>query len=101
MIKQEEGTEWRRRGVCASDTHTLVSEPKALATASAACMSRVEKDETKCNDKSETKKAHPGLQVGLLCFSASFPFTPSFLFPSALQHVRADGQQALYSQRVS
>ena len=50
---------------------SLVSEPEALATASAACMSRVEKDETKCNDKSETKKAHPGLQAGLLCLSAS------------------------------
>ncbi len=60
MIKQEEGTEWRRRGVCASDTHTLVSEPKALATASAAGRSR-EKDETKGNDKSESKKACPGL----------------------------------------
>jgi hypothetical protein len=66
---------------------SLVSEPEALATASAACMSRMEKDGTKCNNKSETKKAHPGLQVGLLSFSASFPFNPSFLFPSALQHL--------------
>lgn len=68
MIKQEEGTEWRRREVCASDTHTLVSEPKALATAIAAGMSR-EKDETKGNDKSESKKAGPGLyrlQVGAI-----------------------------------
>ena len=61
---------------------SLVSEPEALATASAACMSKVEKDETKCNDKSETKKVRPGLQVGILCLSARFPFTPPFLFPS-------------------
>ena len=79
---------------------SLVSDPEALTTASAPCMSKVEKDETKCNDKSETKKARPGLQVGILvstcspmavplvlCLSARFPFTPPFLFPSALQHV--------------
>lgn len=57
---------------------SLVSEPEALATASAACMSKVEKDETKYNDKSETKKGRPGLQVGILCLFARFPFTPHF-----------------------
>ncbi len=33
---QEEGTEWRRREVCTSDTHILVYEPKALDNAIAA-----------------------------------------------------------------
>ena len=60
--EQEEGTEWRRRPGL---SFSLISEPKALATASAAGLSRV-KEKTKGTDKSESKKACPGLQVGAI-----------------------------------